>query len=183
MTWHIFGAARSLLAGWVSAWRECFFFLSLSPFPGECMSSLPNKRRVSWQGRGRRGTWGWFGGKGKGATAEGCAHTNTLRQSQISSKGLSIDWLDSRAAITYESNSREIRTVGCLMANLPPALSWWQCQPMSRRRLVPPFKFNTVKISRFSLFLCSLLSLSFVFFVFYMSPAPNTATRLFHWSC
>lgn len=81
--------------------------------------------------------------------AEGCAHTNTPQQSQISRKGLGIDWLDSRAAITYESKSREIRTVGCLMAALPRAPSPWQCQPMSRRRLALPLKFDAAKIRYF----------------------------------
>lgn len=122
------------------------------------MSSLPAERRGGWQWRGRGAVEGRWGGVKQ--TSEGCAHTNTPRQSQISRKGLRIDWLDSRAAITYQSNSREIRTVGGLMATLPPAPSPWQCQPMSRRRLVPPFKFDTIKISRYFLLLCLLLFFS-----------------------
>lgn len=147
---------RSPLAfSWMSVSVAGMFFFFL-PFSRLVHEFAASREKGDWQGRGRGALGGSWGGVKQ--TAEGCTHTNTLRQSQISRKGLSIDWLDSRAAITYESNSREIRTVGGLMATLPLAPSLWQCQPMSRRRLVPPFKFDAIKISRYFLLLCPLLS-------------------------
>lgn len=61
-------------------------------------------------------------------------HTNTPRQSQISRKGLGIDWLDSRAAITYESGG-QIRTVARLMA--PLGLPRRRRSPMSANDTLP----------------------------------------------
>lgn len=130
----------------------------------KCTSLLPERGGGWW--------WWWWGRAG------GCrqssrrwedARANTLPQPEISRKGLGIDLVDSRAAITYESNSQEIRTVCCLMATLPPTPPPWQCQPMSQGCIVPLFELTTLELVRglcFSSFFrahCCLWYLHFLF--------------------
>lgn len=124
----------------VSVAATCFFFPL--PFSRRVHEFAARREKELPPGGGGMERHVEEGGRRVAQTAEGCAYTNTPRQSQISRKGPGIDWPDSRAAITYESNSREIRTVGGLMATLPHVPSPWQCQPMSRCRLVAPFKFR-----------------------------------------
>lgn len=126
----------------------------------KCTSLLPERGGCWWW-------WGRAGGCRQSSRRWEDARANTLPQPEISRKGLGIDLVDSRAAITYESNSQEIRTVCCLMATLPPTPSPWQCQPMSQGCIVPPFKLTTLELVKglcfSSFFSCSLLPLVFAF--------------------
>lgn len=131
----------------------------------KCTSLLPEREGVGGRGGG-------FGGCRQSSRRWEDARTNTLPQSEISRKGLGIDLVDSWAAITYESNSQEIRTVCCLMATLPPTPSPWQCQPMSHDCIVPLFKLTTLKLAK---------GLCFSFFFFVLIVAFGICISFFTW--